>query len=72
MPSKKLSIQNDFYDLTVIIKKIIDEKKIILTLCSMLMIIGFIYSSIERVTNYQSHLKIKKLPKLMLGDIDFK
>ena len=27
MPSKKLSIQNDFYDLTVIIKKIIDEKK---------------------------------------------
>ena len=72
MPSKKLSIQNDFYDLTVIIKKIIDEKKIILTLCSMLMIIGFIYSSIERVPNYQSHLKIKKLPKLMLGDIDFK
>ncbi|MDB3986945.1 hypothetical protein N9431_00790 [bacterium] len=72
MPSKKLSIQNDFYDLKVIIKKIIDEKKIILTLCSMLMIIGFIYSIIVVSSKYQSHLKIKQLPRLMLGDIDFK
>ena len=71
MTSNKKLPQNDTYDLSVIIKKIIEDKKIIITLCTILMIFGFIYSrTIDQ--KFQSHFIVKNIPYLILGDVNFR